>query len=386
VVAENEQREAAPSGKRTVVVGLMADEGVPAKTAAALADDLPRLLGERLSDRVVWQVQALTGPISLDENGEIPMGELAAEQRANGYDVLVLLTDLPRRAGTEPIVSDFSVHQGVALLSLPALGALRLRHRTRELLVHLLGHLLEDELDLPSGARRRTPNGRLTGPLGDRLAPMRHIPSDDDQIDQHLALRGTRGRLRLLSGMVRDNRPWRLVPHLSSATAAAAATAAYGVFTTNFWSMANALAVWRLCLINALAIAAMSAWLLYYNRLWERPAGYQVREKAVLYNLSTLLTLLIGVACMYSILYLLALLVAGITIDSDYLQSQLHHPAGIGSYATIVWLTSSVGIVAGALGSSFESEDAVRKATYSRREQERQSRRDERTDDDQDDA
>jgi hypothetical protein len=43
-------------------------------------------------------------------------------------------------------------------------------------------------------------------------------------------------------------------------------------------------------------------------------------------------------------------------------------------YAKLVWLAFSVGIVAGALGSSLESEEAIRKATYSKREQERQAR------------
>jgi hypothetical protein len=38
-----------------------------------------------------------------------------------------------------------------------------------------------------------------------------------------------------------------------------------------------------------------------------------------------------------------------------------------------VWLTSSVGIVAGALGSSLESEEAVRRATYSARERDRRA-------------
>jgi hypothetical protein len=37
-------------------------------------------------------------------------------------------------------------------------------------------------------------------------------------------------------------------------------------------------------------------------------------------------------------------------------------------------LAASIGIVAGALGSSLEGEDEVRRATYSQREQQRQAR------------
>jgi hypothetical protein len=91
-----------------------------------------------------------------------------------------------------------------------------------------------------------------------------------------------------------------------------------------------------------------------------------------MYNVSTATTLAIGVSCMYAILFALALLAAVVLIDSGYLAQTLGHPAGVDSYLNLVWLSSSVGIVAGALGSSLEDEETVRKATYSRRERERQ--------------
>jgi signal transduction histidine kinase len=180
-----------------------------------------------------------------------------------------------------------------------------------------------------------------------------------------------------LAGLVFGNRPWRLVPHLAGATAAAAATAAYGVVTTTFWNMADALAPWRLALINAVAIAIMILWLLLYNRLWERPSHPGERKKALLYNVSTVLTLAIAVVCMYAILYVVALVAALAIIDGSYLSSRLGHPGGFASFATIAWLASSIGVVAGALGSSFETEEAVRKATYGKRERERQRARQE---------
>lgn len=359
----------------TIVVGLLADKGMPALIAQRLIDELPDVLTRQLSNRVEWQVHTRCDPLLLDENGLIPMLDLADRQKpAHDWDVLVLLTDLPRRAGTQPIVSDYSTSRAVGLVSIPALGACRVPQRTRNLIVHVIGHLLEEKLGLDPEPRRHSPHGRLTGRLGDVLAPTKHIPSDDDGIDMHLALIGLRGRLRLLAGMVRGNRPWRLVPHLSSATAAAAATAAYGLMTNNFWQMADALTPPRLALINVVAIAAMAIWLLTYNRLWERPAEPAEREKALLYNLSTVLTLSIGVACMYAILFVLTLLAAAALIDSGFLQATLRHPVRASDYLKIVWMTSSVGIVAGAIGSSLESEEAIRKATYSTREQERQAR------------
>ncbi len=73
---------------------------------------------------------------------------------------------------------------------------------------------------------------------------------------------------------------------------------------------------------------------------------------------------------MYGLLYVSALGVSALVIGPGYLQSQLHHRIGFDDYATVVWLASSIGVVAGALGSSLDGEEAVRKAAFSRRERE----------------
>ena len=363
-----------PAARRTIVVHLLADEGLPSTLAGWLTESLPSTLNARIHDGVRWQVRSTTTVLRLNDDREIPTVEIADAHRNGRHgELVVLLTDLPRRAGTQPIASDFSTAGHAALVSVPALGAIRLRHRARELVTHLVGHLVEDDLGLDPEPRRHSLQGRLTGKLGDLLAPTTHIHSRHEHIDMHLGLIGLRGRLRLLAGMVRDNRPWRLVPNLASATAAAAATAAYGLVTSSFWNMADSLAPTRLALITLAAVAAMTVWLVTYNHLWDRPSTVGEREKAVLYNLATLLTVLIGVAIMYLLLFGVTLLAAGALIDSGYFGRQLHHPVALGDYARLVWLTSSVGIVAGALGSSLESEEAVRRATYGAREAERQA-------------
>lgn len=308
------------------MVGLLTDEGTPSAITARLRERLPRLLARQVSDRVTWQVEQRCEPLRLDEHGELPMLELADENRASlHWDVLVLLTDLPRRVGTQPIVSDYSTTHGVALLSVPGLGALRLTRRAGQLIAHLLGHLFEHRPEVTPEPHPHGPAARLVQRVSALLAPTAHIRSDDDGIDAHLALTGTRGRLRLLAGMVADNRPWRLVPHLSSATAAAA----YGLITTTFWSMATALSPARLTVITIAAILAMTLWLIAYNHMWIRPADPTERDKAVLYNASAALTVLIGVACMYAVLYCVTLTAAGALISPDYFQAQLRHPVSI---------------------------------------------------------
>jgi hypothetical protein len=356
-----------------LVVGLLADDGLPGQLAGRIADDLPARLARDLGEETTWRVEHETQSLPLNEEGDIPMLALAEERRAeHGWDLLVLITDLPRRAGTVPIASDYNGDHGVAMVSLPALGALRLRGRASRLVIHLLRHLVahraEKEADPPRGILDR---------LRELVAPTRHIRGRG-AADEHLALVGVRGRVRLLAGMIRDNRPWRLVPNLAGATAAAAATAAYGIITTSFWKLAEALPALRLAGITVLAIVVMSGWLMVHNHLWDSPSGHSERQKALLYNASTALTLSIGVACMYAILFVLALVASIVLIEGSYFGQVLGHPAGPASYLKLVWLSTSVGIVAGAVGSSVEDEDRVRRATYSRRERERQQRNRER--------
>lgn len=356
-------------------VGLVADEGMPAELGDRVAGELPAALAARLDERVCWQVEAVPESLMLDEQGMIPVQEIAQRYRQrNRWDVVVLLTDLPRRLDTDPIVADYSSADCVGLVSLPALGGgFLLRARLRALLVFLVGQLVAGDPEVAAVGGEEAATSRLTVRLVRRLAPTRREAGDSD-VDEHLVLGGLAGRFRLLRGMVHDNRPWRLVPHLASATAAAAGTAAFGIFYSSIWKMADALPAWRLAVIMLLAIIAMVVWLIAYNHLWDDPSAHARPGQAVLYNASTVLTLFVGVACMYAMLYVLALFAAAAVIDVGYLRAQLGHPAGVADYPRLVWLACSMGIVAGALGSSLDSEAAVRQATYSRRERERQAR------------
>ncbi|MEV6648785.1 hypothetical protein [Amycolatopsis sp. NPDC051371] len=354
-----------------VAVGVLTDRGLPEQVITTIADELPRIFGARVSGETQWRVEHEVAQLPLDEDGDIPMRTLAQQHRQDrGWDLLVLVTDLPRRAGTKPIVAGVDVEHGVAMISLPALGAVLVRHRTRALLVRVVRQLVSQRLGIDGEHRDRGAVARLR----EALAPTQRMSGGRQSAATHLTLVGLRGRLRLLAGMVRDNRPWRLVPHLAGATAAAAGTAAYGIITSSFWKLADALSPLRLAAITAVTVLVMTVWLTVYNHLWDRPSETAERRKALLYNVSTATTLAIGVACMYAILFVLALFAAAVLIDSGYFAQALGHPVGVGSYLNLVWLCSSVGIVAGALGSSLEDEETVRNATYSRRERERQER------------
>jgi hypothetical protein len=362
-----------PAGERRLRV--VADPGLPHALAALLAGDrLPTLLQRHVApDR--WQVEVESRTLPLDENGTLPLLDLADQRpHDDSAGLVIYLTDLPRGSVVRPVLADISTRRQAALVSLPASGSLNMRRHLTQALLHVayrLHHGTRTDQDRNGAAQGDSRLRRARAAWG---RPVAELPSEQEGIDLCLVLTGWRGRGRLLCGMVRTNRPWRLVPHLASATAAAAATAAFGIFYSSIWKMADALSAARLTLITVLAIATMVGWLLFYNHLWDAPHGRRSPQDTVLYNASTLATLTLSVTCMYALLYVLTLLAALVVIDTGFLQSQLGHRAGFGDYATLAWLACSMGIVAGALGSSLDTETAVRQATYSRREQARQAR------------
>jgi hypothetical protein len=82
-----------------------------------------------------------------------------------GWDLAVVLTDVPLRIGRRPVVADASATHGVALASLPALGAVQLRRRTRDAIARLVDGLMGESLQM---GRREAERGRRR--VGRRLA------------------------------------------------------------------------------------------------------------------------------------------------------------------------------------------------------------------------
>lgn len=133
---------------------MLADPDLPAELAERLAGELPELLAERLDDQVSWQIRV--GCERFDLADEERIMAVARESRAReGWDLVVCLTDLPRRIGLRPIVAEASLTDGVALASLPAFGARQLYQRVREMVIGLVEELDRERLALPQAGHER---------------------------------------------------------------------------------------------------------------------------------------------------------------------------------------------------------------------------------------
>ncbi len=171
--------------------------------------------------------------------------------------------------------------------------------------------------------------------------------------------------------MVRANRPWRLVTGLSKVLVGAFATGAIALATNTIWLFADTMGPWRMSVAMILSIVAIILWLILDHELWERPKSPAERDRSVLYNTATVVTLVIGVVVLYVALFSLLLFTACLTLPPELLSSVLGHGVNFSDYLTLTWLLASIATIGGALGSGLEDDAAVKEAAYGVRQRQR---------------
>src|SRR3954454_20519984 len=275
---------------KSIHVGLVADPAAPSEMARRIKD-LDPPAGE---ERDAWDFEVVTEPFTTGcEDAHIALDRLGYRSRQHAWDLVIGLTELPLRDDDgRYLLIETDPQQRTAVLSLPALGGLRMHARTRHAVRSLVGGLS----DSTSHDRHRVPLPRLGG------------------------------RWRLLLGMVLANRPWLLVPGLKSALVAALATGAVATMNSTVWLLAGSLSWWRLLIATVASIALVVGWIVIDGQLWDRPEddSADARQRSRLYNVSTLVTLTTGVLVCYFALYVVNLLWALFVIDPTVMGSSLH--------------------------------------------------------------
>ncbi|WP_411374127.1 hypothetical protein ACLH0K_13820 [Arthrobacter sp. MPF02] len=274
-----------------------------------------------------------------------------------GWDLAVVLTDLPLKEGRRPVLTQLSPLHSVGLVAVPALGARHVRQKTQDTTVQVVGQLLGyDGGDLEAQQNLARNARQLSTDLEDR-------PQDNAV---QFTARVLTGNVRLLLGMIRANRPWAFVARLSRALVVAAATGVLTLVASDLWLLALAYGPLRLGSLAVMAVVAVSATLILGGGLWERPRRRAQREQVTLFNLATAATVTIGVLVFYLALFILSLLGAFLLVDEKVLAGVVGHPVNALDYVKLSWLTASLATVGGALGAGLEDEDVVRAAAYTR--------------------
>ncbi|MGV9700966.1 hypothetical protein [Streptomyces sp. NPDC003483] len=362
-----------PSHEVTVVA-LLADPDAPTEIAQRMATLLPDRLARSSGRGRRFDVEVISEPFTAGtEDLRTVKRRIIGRGREENWDVVVALTDLPLHSHRRQLVMDLSHEHGLALLSLPGLGGLRLQTRARQAVEDAVLSLARPQTAGAQGRRGRPPR---RGPFAGCLTPVRTGEiGEDELVDLRYVVSGPRGYLRVLGGMVRANRPWRLVPGLSKALAAALATGAVATVNSTIWTLAAALGTPRLVIATVGSIALMIGWLIVDAGLWHRTDedSSEAHKRAALYNASTIVTVGIGVIVCYGGLVVINLVWALFILNERVFASMTRTQLHASGYWTLSWFVASVATVGGALGSGLESDEAIRAAAYSKREQERLS-------------
>jgi hypothetical protein len=321
-------------------VGIVADPAKPTDIAHDFIGSDPL----DVADRQPWDLELVSEPFTVScEDVDTALSRLRDRADERQWNLVVGLTELPLRdVNGRYLLIQTDPDQRTAVLSLPALAGLRLHRRSR----HALRELI------------------------------RGMADPDSKTDPRVPLPRRSGRRRVLLGMVLANRPWRLVPGLKSALVAALTTGAIATINSTVWLLAGSLSWWRLTIATIVSIALVVGWLVVDGQLWDRPEddSASARERSRLYNTSTLITLTTGAVTCYLALYVLNLVWALFVLDPTIMGGYLRMRLGYGDLFGLAWFVASVATVGGALGSGLESEEAIRAAAYSKREEERRSR------------
>lgn len=321
-------------------VGLVADPASPTAVARRMTGVGPMLD----ADGDGWVVELVSEPFTLgSEDVDVALERLRARADENRWDLVIGVTELPLRDDDgRYLLAAMDPQRHSAVLSLPALGGFRVQTRARRAVRGLVNDMA--------------------------------VPATPDE--QRLPLPRLSARGRLLLGMVLANRPWLLAAGLKSALVAALATGAVATIEPSVWSLALSLSGWRLVAATVASVAIIIGWIVIDGRLWDRPddASPEARERSRLYNTSTLLTLTIGISICYMALYVVNLAWGFFVLDLTVMSDALGRPVDIPELFVLTWFVASAATLGGALGTGLESDDAIRAATYSKREEDRRAR------------
>ncbi|MFC7382236.1 DUF2267 domain-containing protein [Sphaerisporangium rhizosphaerae] len=344
-----------------IVVGLVATPpDYPALVVARLTAELADRLAEQVDADVRWIVREGWGEVAPRRDGGVEglLDDLARRRADARWDVAICLTDLPLHTERVPLVAQTSARRRVAMVSLPALGLRQLR-AVRAAVPGLVGRLLTDATE-----ERVLLAGWAPAELTGQVAAIHRVVGEADAGELGYVASRLIGRVRLVTGMVRANRPGRALLGLSKLLVGAFGTAAFALTTDTIWQMGDALGGLRLALIMILGLTALVAWLIVAHDLWKKPDQETPAELARLFNLGTILTLTLATAVSYLVLFAGTILAAALLIDTSVLEQTLRRSVDFTDYLILAWIISSLATVGGTIGSGLEDEETVRAAAY----------------------
>ncbi|GAE93539.1 hypothetical protein JCM21714_2626 [Gracilibacillus boraciitolerans JCM 21714] len=334
------------------------------------------MLNKYIDSNYQWDIEYFGHPLTgITENSKEVMEALYEKKEEKEWDFAVCLTDLPLFKNHSLIVAEANEEKRVSLISLPGLGAFPLIKRIKESILLLVQEMNVEKSkneDLMSSDKNHHFMRKLKF---NQLSPI--LKDISDEKDSNFGVRYTvksrlRGGIRMITGMVRANRPWLLFPSFIKILIVAFTTGVYALVFPTLWKLSHSYEAMRMVLVSVIAISLLVFWIIMSHSLWEKRDNRYSNYLRKLYNGTTILTLLTTVVLYYFILFVFFIAAVFLLIPMDMLESQINKPIGYSSYFQLAWMATSVStFIGGALGSSLENEEVVLSGTYGYRQRQR---------------
>ncbi|MDO6460360.1 hypothetical protein Q4485_06605 [Granulosicoccaceae sp. 1_MG-2023] len=194
--------------------------------------------------------------------------------------------------------------------------------------------------------------------------------------ERHESSRISRARFYLESGWLNRHeildalshaRPWEFPMHLMRFSAAALSTMLILLMTAETWHLAVTQSQHRLWLTLGLTLLLTTAFVTHRHRLFVHRSSHGLSEQSVITNVSASLIVLSGMATMAGLM-LLASFVVSVSLYSPALvavwTSGAAPDAGLTQYLLVDLLVTTLGLLIGALGASFEEQHYFRHVVF----------------------
>lgn len=362
-------------------IGIISAPDLPASQAEKIQGNLAEKLAAEVDNQVEWRVEVVISPLTGSaENIKDIFDEAKKLLQKYDWEYAICLSDLPSFSGKNVVLAESNVADGVALISLPAFGAMPTTKRIRKATVHMVKELyywhMDKDIKLPNNGigpldreKDRKKFQKIKEAFHFSIIRRIHPPGDNEEKRVRFIIWSRiSGLIRVLFGMAVANRPWTIMPSFKGVVALAFATGAYGLIFPTLWKLSVSYELPRFFIIMIASILAMIVWIVLAHDLWEKPNKKNNNNLRRLFNAATIMTLTTSILMYYVALFALFLVAVTIFVPPGLFSNQTGQEISILNYFKLAWLATSVSTAAGAIGSGLEKTDEVRKMTYGYRQ------------------
>lgn len=340
-------------------VGIIPSPGVAHEHAKKIIPRVKKLLTERIDGDNHWNFDIKVDlMIGSAEDVHESVDKAAKLKEQHQWDYVICLTDLPSISDNKVVISDYNSEKQVVMLSLPSLGVIDLKRKLIKTVTSLIEQLYYEK---PKSKNAPHPFVRMKA-----VEP----EEDESSKERYINTLFIMSWIQLVAGLTRANQPWKNIFNFKKIISVAFATGTYISIFSMPWELSVIYSPFRLILLMVIAIIGMAGWLFYAHQLLERKTAKSQRVYRYIYNSTTLVTLSMITLINYFILYILLAISITLFVPVDLFNSWTSAKAQFTftNYLRLIWFVASLGLLVGAMGSTVENEEKIRRITYSYRQ------------------